>query len=632
MTLSSELFLTPAYTAPQGSSRDSLAVAQPSADNGLQKLDKEAGNPSPIKKTSDNSNDRFKDHLARETNRDSGKAEITSNTMKETEGQITENNPQADKNSEGTAAASTQKENIRAETEAKNELALMVASLPNGNKSENSLPPKQEAAAHGNSGLIANIRPDFQNNLSQNNIVKAEGNITEASKAQSTENTGKILENAAKLATINISQATSAEKTPPVILSNAAQSRALLSEVNIEGNPKADLSTGSMAEGVAGQSAALSAKQANILSGQNTSDTDPALTQKTDPQKTAIAQQSALIQKTNSPMINGQNSAVQDEVKNLPAAESVTAAQALTESSQNQSGTPQHNLATVPVQATNQRPGESLKDSAKTSLKGGGNSPASEGSDSRNQAASSENMAQAKSKGSSKNSAESQYSSQNSSSASTASPANNQNINSQMGAKAVPFQAELNAAMTNGDIRPSQLNSAPLQATLLSVQEAGQQNNLASTSHIKPPTLPVTPQMVTKQISMAILKQAGNGLNSFKLSLKPAELGQVNIRMDFQADGKVTTAVIVDNDRTLALLQRDQGALNRALENAGFNMAGNDLNFTLKKQQHNQNQSNFSDSNTGDGENEDLPHNLDNIVSRQQLKMAYSDNALDINI
>ena len=629
MTLSSELFLTPAYTAPQGSSRDSLAAAQSSADNGLQKLDKEAENPSPIKQTSDNSNDRFKDHLARETNRDSGKAEITSNTMKESEDQITENNPQAEKNIEGTTAVSTQRENIRAETGAKNELALI---------SENILPSKQEAAAHENSGLIANIRPDFQNNLSQNNMAKAEGNIAESNKAQSTENTekinngkintgeintGKILETTAKAATMDILQATSAEKKSPVILSpvisspvivsNAAQSRPLLSAVNIEENPKANLSTGLISEGTA--------KQDNVPSSQNASGADAALTQKADIQNTAPQ------------IIDMQNSAVQGDAKNLAAAGAVNAAQALSESSQNQSGTPQQNLAAVPVQATNQRPGESLKDSVKPSLKGGGNSPASEGSDSRSQAASSENMAQAKSKGSSKNSAESQYSSQNSSSASAASPpANNQSINGQMGAKAVPFQAELNAAMTNGDIRLPQLNNAPLQPTLLSVQEVGQQNNLVSTSHIKPPTLPVTPQMITKQISMAILKQTGNGLNSFKLSLKPAELGQVNIRMDFQADGKVTTAVIVDNDRTLALLQRDQGALSRALENAGFNMSGNDLNFTLKKQQHNQNQSNFSDNNTGDGENEDLPHNLDNIVSRQQLKMAYSDNALDINI
>ncbi|MCF6215650.1 MAG: flagellar hook-length control protein FliK [Emcibacter sp.] len=621
MTLSSELFLTPAYTAPQGSSRDSLGAAKSSASDRPQKIDREvkdqssinqAGiNQAGIKEPEDNSNDRFKDHLSRETARDIGQESPN------TEDQIPENNGQADKNIEGTTAVPVQKENIRAEIEIKSEFILQQANILVGNKTEGALPSKQGSIAQGNSEIIANIKPDLQTGLTQNNMTKADGNITEANgniteanKAQSTENTGNTFETSAKLATLNTPRAISAEKNPPIILSNAAQSRQQLPAVNIEDNPKANLSTDLISEGTP--------KQENVPSSQNTSGADPALTQKAD------------IQNAPPQIIDMQNSAVQDEARNLPPGPPVNAAQALSESAQNQSGTPQQNLAAVPVQATNQRPADPLKDTVKPSLKGGGNSPASEGSDSKNQVASSENSAKAK--GSSKNSAESQYSSQNASSASAASPANNQSINSQMGAKAVPFQAELNAAMTNRDIRPPQLNNPPLQATLLSIQEVGQQNNLASTSHIKPPTLPVTPQMVTKQISMAILKQAGNGLNSFKLSLKPAELGQVNIRMDFQADGKVTTAVIVDNDRTLALLQRDQGALSRALENAGFDMGGNNLNFTLKKQQHDQSQSNFSDNNTGDGENEDLPHNLDNIVNRQQLKMAYSDNALDINI
>lgn len=128
---------------------------------------------------------------------------------------------------------------------------------------------------------------------------------------------------------------------------------------------------------------------------------------------------------------------------------------------------------------------------------------------------------------------------------------------------------------------------------------------------------------------MAIMKQAANGQDSFRLSLKPAELGQVNIRMDFQADGKMAATIIVDNERTLGLLQRDQSALGKILENAGFDVAGNGLNFSLKKHQQDQGHPEFADQ---VGENDDLAAPLDNIISQQQMKMAYSDNILDINI
>lgn len=201
----------------------------------------------------------------------------------------------------------------------------------------------------------------------------------------------------------------------------------------------------------------------------------------------------------------------------------------------------------------------------------------------------------------------------------------------------IPFNSELSQAMTGTEGKPAALINAPLPTGLLSVQDISQgglpANRLTATSQIKPAQLPVTPQMVTKQITMAIMKQADNGQQSFKLSLKPAELGQVDIRMDFQADGKMITTVTVDNERTLALLQKDQGSLEKALENAGFNAGGNDLNFSLKKQQQNQGQGDFADSDHGeDGDSDQMSAPPGSIMSHQQMKMAYSDNLLDINI
>ncbi len=200
----------------------------------------------------------------------------------------------------------------------------------------------------------------------------------------------------------------------------------------------------------------------------------------------------------------------------------------------------------------------------------------------------------------------------------------------------VPFLTELSQTMTGTEGKTTGLGSLPPPTGLLVAQEVGQNglqaNGLSAAVHGKTHLPPANPQMITKQISMAIMKQADNGHESFKISLKPAHLGQVDIKMDFQADGKMIATVSVDNERTLALLQKDQGSLEKALENAGFDANGNNLNFSLKEQQQNQGKSDFADNDTEDGENNDISFQPDSIISHQQMKMAYSDNMLDINI
>jgi len=110
MTLSSELFLTPTYTAPQGSSRDGLLASKSFASNGTNNGPQNIDKP-PLNQPNDNSNDRFKDHLAQETDtrktdKDSGQVETDSNTIKASK-----------ENSEETTTISTQGENIPANIE-----------------------------------------------------------------------------------------------------------------------------------------------------------------------------------------------------------------------------------------------------------------------------------------------------------------------------------------------------------------------------------------------------------------------------------------------------------------------------------------------------------------------------------
>lgn len=199
------------------------------------------------------------------------------------------------------------------------------------------------------------------------------------------------------------------------------------------------------------------------------------------------------------------------------------------------------------------------------------------------------------------------------------------------------FSTNLTQTMASGEGKVGQPIIQQLPAGLLSVQEVGQNtslnNGLTATGKIIPNPADINPQMVTKQINIAISKQMDNGQQSFKISLKPAELGQVDIRMDFHTEGKITATVTVENERTLSLLQRDQGSLEKTLENAGFDVNSNNLNFTLKKQQQNNNQADTANNDHDENGESDMMSPLPgSIMSQQQMKMAYSDNILDINI
>ncbi|NOZ67539.1 MAG: flagellar hook-length control protein FliK [Alphaproteobacteria bacterium] len=206
-----------------------------------------------------------------------------------------------------------------------------------------------------------------------------------------------------------------------------------------------------------------------------------------------------------------------------------------------------------------------------------------------------------------------------------------------------PFLTEVSQGAVSTEGRAIQMTSPQLATGLLSVQEVGQganqhlsqANGLTQTGHARPQMLSVDPQMVAKQISMAIAKQSGGGQESFRITLKPAELGQVDIKMHFLAEGKVAATVTVESERTLQMLQRDQGSLVKILENAGFDAGGNSLNFTLKEQQQDMGQFEQADRDSGESSEHDfdqMPALSNSIISHQQMKMAYSDNLLDINI
>ncbi len=91
-------------------------------------------------------------------------------------------------------------------------------------------------------------------------------------------------------------------------------------------------------------------------------------------------------------------------------------------------------------------------------------------------------------------------------------------------------------------------------------------------------------------IAIEIAGKAMAGKNCFEIRLDPPELGRIEVRLDVDRDGNVTSRLTVDRADTLDLLRRDASGLERALQDAGLKTADNGLQFSLRDQSMNQQQ------------------------------------------
>ncbi len=81
------------------------------------------------------------------------------------------------------------------------------------------------------------------------------------------------------------------------------------------------------------------------------------------------------------------------------------------------------------------------------------------------------------------------------------------------------------------------------------------------------------------------------GRDRISIELLPAELGRIEISLDFDRSGKLSAMIAADKPHTLDLLQRDQRGLERALQEAGFKTDSGSLSFNLRgDQRQHQNQ------------------------------------------
>ncbi|NOJ47320.1 flagellar hook-length control protein FliK [Bradyrhizobium archetypum] len=97
-------------------------------------------------------------------------------------------------------------------------------------------------------------------------------------------------------------------------------------------------------------------------------------------------------------------------------------------------------------------------------------------------------------------------------------------------------------------------------------------------------------------LAMEIAASAKSGKTRFEIRLDPAELGRIDVRVDVDRHGQVTSHLTVERPETLSMLRQDANQLQRALDNAGLSTGNGGLQFSLRDQssqgQNDGNQSN----------------------------------------
>lgn len=129
-------------------------------------------------------------------------------------------------------------------------------------------------------------------------------------------------------------------------------------------------------------------------------------------------------------------------------------------------------------------------------------------------------------------------------------------------------------------------DAAPLSPTMggfdLGQGQMGSIDGAASLAHLRASRGSAAPLGVPQQLMVNIRRQVAEGNDQFTINLRPAELGRIDIKLEFGNDGRVTAQVMVEKAQTLELLMRDSRNLERTLQDAGLKTDQDSLSFSLR--------------------------------------------------
>jgi len=134
-------------------------------------------------------------------------------------------------------------------------------------------------------------------------------------------------------------------------------------------------------------------------------------------------------------------------------------------------------------------------------------------------------------------------------------------------------------------------------------------------------------------LAMEIAASAKSGKSRFEIRLDPAELGRIDVRIDIDRHGQVTSHLTVERPETLSMLRQDANQLQRALDNAGLSTGNSGLQFSLRDQssqgQNDGNQSNPNAHRLIVSEEDTVPAT---VAGRSYGRMLGSSGGVDIRI
>ncbi len=109
-------------------------------------------------------------------------------------------------------------------------------------------------------------------------------------------------------------------------------------------------------------------------------------------------------------------------------------------------------------------------------------------------------------------------------------------------------------------------------------------------------TAPTNGPVPLSGLALEIAASAKSGKSRFEIRLDPADLGRIDVRIDIDRNGQVTSHLTVEKPETLSMLRQDAPQLQRALDDAGFKTGNGGLQFSLRDQSSS-GQNNGSDAN-----------------------------------
>jgi flagellar hook-length control protein FliK len=148
------------------------------------------------------------------------------------------------------------------------------------------------------------------------------------------------------------------------------------------------------------------------------------------------------------------------------------------------------------------------------------------------------------------------------------------------------------SAPAHGHTTPTDVASTPINSSNDSVLVVDAiQPQLPSTSlAASAPTTQLTVTAATHAavplsgLAIEIAASAKSGKSRFEIRLDPADLGRIDVRIDVDRNGQVTSHLTVERPETLSMLRQDANQLQRALDNAGLSTGNNGLQFSLRDQ------------------------------------------------